>query len=112
MRMKLLIAIVGLTAVLLMYPSFNEDTQSGCGALEVRSLRLLAQSSGEDPAALAIIRPLLGVGSGEYAKEIVKSEYSSVPSGMGCSVMYWHSMIDPGGYTEKLAVRLQKLFNY
>lgn len=109
--MKLLLVIVGLLSVLLFYPSLNEDATGGCGALEVRSFRLLAEDRGEDPAALAIIRPLLGVGSGEYAKEIVKSEYSSVPSGVGCAVMYWHSMIDPRGYTQELATRLEKLFN-
>ena len=78
--------------------------------LEVRSTRLLVRAVDQDTATLAFLKPMLGVGSGEYAKELVKSEYDALPSSMGCTLMYWQSMLNESGYTKKLIRRLKKIF--
>ena len=109
--MPTIIVIALLAGLLFFYPALNEDASGVCGAVEVRSVRLLAEISGEDPTAFTFLSPLLGIGTGEYAKQIAKSEYSALPPVAGCAVMYWYSMIDRIGYMRRIANKLERILN-
>ena len=109
--MPTILGILALAGLLFFYPALSEDTSDVCGAVETRSVRLLAELSGEDPTTFAILGPLFGLGGGEYAKQIAKSEYSVLPPLAGCTVMYWYSVVDRVGYVQKIAIKLNHMLN-
>ena len=106
--MKILIFAAILLGALYVAPSFNEKASDVCDAMEKRSLRLLEKIEVDDPKVVAKVQPLMADGKGEYARKIVAAKYSGVGDGVGCTLMYWHSMLDYEGYAHDLYQTLAK----
>ena len=95
---KLLIAVLVIAVagvVFFAYPLVNEGTKSSCKALERRALTLMARDGGPEGLIIAALgRQLLRTGKGKIAAEFSRQRNPDIPVAVGCTVNYWHSLLD------------------
>jgi hypothetical protein len=95
---KLLISLSLITiivAAFFAYPLMNEGTTSSCKALERRALTLMARDGGPEGLIIAALgRQLLRAGKGKIAAEFSRQRNPDIPVAVGCTVNYWHSLLD------------------
>ena len=94
--------LVGLLALLLIYPLINEETSSACHAVEKRTITEIARTSGKQDMGAAFMLGLAGeVSNGVFASGAVKTMYPNIPPVVGCFAVYYQMTFDPA-YTRQI----------
>jgi hypothetical protein len=104
MRALVLILLALLVAGAAAYglPLVSESAGTTCNALEKRFIAVSFPARGTsnpDPDLAALGRAFLGglqnFSKGSFATEYALREYPNLPSGIGCVVLYWRTVVSP-----------------
>jgi hypothetical protein len=89
--MKLVLALISISAGSVLYPSWHEDTASVCGAMDKRATiesNAILQGSNFFSASLPSISGAIRNSAGEILGQDVAAQVS-------CTVGYWRMLLDP-----------------
>jgi hypothetical protein len=89
--MKLVLALISISAGSVLYPSWHEDTASVCGAMDKRATiesNTLQQNSTFFSVSLPAVSGAIRDSAGEIMQEGIIAPAS-------CAVSYWRMMLNP-----------------
>jgi hypothetical protein len=97
-KMKTLIGIIIIAvSVAIGYPLLNEDASNVCSALERRLIILESQREGNQAATALLVALQNSLSNGSFAMSFVKLQHSDLPPVVGCTLTYWHTLLNPVG---------------